>query len=196
MRHKTFRNSSQTAKEFQLTNQITARETPLGGSMRLVTGLDSRRACLRSCLCKAFSRKDAIAWKLVCLLPLSLYQLATSYIKVLRPENIFRLSSVVETLDLHCPGIVVSQEGEQDTGNTVKSILQHPLLNTKRKTSHANSDKPSCRLAPSRSRCNRPLARYNLIGRNSTVPVLAGISKLSSSVSWLMTLDLPDVMDA
>ena len=158
MHHKTFRNSSQTAKEFQLTNQITAREAPLGGSVRLVAGLDSR-ACLRSCLCKA------LYWKLVCLLPLSLYQLATSYIKVLRPENIFHLSSVVEALDLHCPGIVVSEEGERDTGNTVKFILHHPLLNTKRKTSHANSDKPSCRPALSRSQCNRRLARYNLIGR-------------------------------
>ena len=89
--------------------------------------------------------KERCYWKLVCLLPLSLYQLATSYIKVLRQDNIFHLSSVVETLDLHCPGIVVSEEGEQDTVNNVKFILQPPLLNTKRETSHANSDKPTCR---------------------------------------------------
>ena len=104
----------------------------------------SRLSSLSTVLSLQSFLKERCYWKLVCLLPLSLYQLATSYIKVLRPENIFRLSSVVETLDLHCPGIVVSQEGERDTGNTVKFILRHPLLNTRRKTSHANSDKPTC----------------------------------------------------
>ena len=107
--------------------------------MRLVAGLDSR-ACLRSCLCKAFSRKDAIGSLSV------FYHLAcTSWLLAIHQSVATRkLSSVVETLDLHCPGIVVSQEGERDTGNTVKFILRHPLLNTRRKTSHANSDKPTC----------------------------------------------------
>ena len=144
MRHETFRNSSQTAKEFQLTIRLQRAKHGLMAGLHAACSW-SRLSSLSTVLSLQSSLKERCYWKLVSVF----YHLAcTSWLLAIHQSVATRkhISSVKRRRDArsHCPGIVVSQEGERNTGNTVKFILRHPLLNTRRKTSHANSDKPTC----------------------------------------------------
>ena len=166
MRHETFRNSSQTAKEFQLTIRLQRAKHGLMAGLHAACSW-SRLSSLSTVLSLQSSLKERCYWKLVSVF----YHLAcTSWLLAIHQSVATRkhISSVKSRRDaetyVSSSLSLVSEAGEQDTGNTVKF---HPSSHLSDYQENQPYERREAYLSdlPSRFPCNRRLARYIVIGR-------------------------------